>query len=80
MGATYVDWSFQGPAAQLVGTPLCHSGARGFKSPGGLVKVAKLYLYGTDVEALFGLVVQLVQANDWKSLGRRLDPGPSHLP
>ena len=27
---------------------------------------------------MIGLVAQLVRANDWKSLGRRFDPGPSH--
>ena len=55
---------FQGPVAQLVSAPPCHGGGRGFKSRPGRKGFDVLGLRAANVKTLFGLVAQLVRAND----------------
>jgi hypothetical protein len=54
----------QGPVAQLVSAPPCHGGGRGFKSRPGRKGFGFVLLMKAEVETLFGLVAQLVRAND----------------
>ena len=54
----------QGPVAQLVSAPPCHGGGRGFKSRPGRKGFGVVLFVKADVRTLFGLVAQLVRAND----------------
>ena len=54
----------QGPVAQLVSAPPCHGGGRGFKSRPGRKGFGVVLLFKAGVKTLFGLVAQLVRAND----------------
>ena len=54
----------QCPVAQLVSAPPCHGGGRGFKSRPGRKGFGVVCLEVADIKTLFGLVAQLVRAND----------------
>lgn len=63
LGLRPAFYSLVGPVVQLVRMPPCHGGGRGFKSRPGR-KGFGVVLFEAGVRTLFGLVAQLVRAND----------------